>query len=267
MTRQRITSADNPAYKYIQSLGTKKGRDKAGAFIIEGERFAAEALAARAAELVAVSEAYAARKNSGIADVSDVKAIILPDHLFKKISGTETPQGVLAVCAKRRKTLKEVLDIEKSDKMIILAEDINDPGNLGNIIRTAGAAGADAAVLTGNCAELYNPKVLRAAAGAVFHMPVIESRELAEAAAALKTAGIRLYAAHVRGGGAPYSLNLKDSCAFIVGNEARGISDEAGELADALVRLPMAAGAESLNAAMAAGILMYEAVRQRWVSD
>ncbi|MDR1706185.1 MAG: RNA methyltransferase [Clostridiales bacterium] len=266
MAFQRITSADNPAYKYIKSLTTKKGRDKADAFIIEGERFAAEALTARAARLLAFSESYASR-GGGAADASGVKTIILPDHLFERVSGTETPQGVLAVCEKRRRTLDAVLINKKRNVLIILAEDISDPGNLGTIIRTADAAGADAVILTESCAELYNPKVLRAAAGAAFRMPVIEDCALADAAARLKAAGIKLYAAHVRGGIVPYGLNLTESCAFIVGSEARGISDEAAGLSDALVKLPMADGAESLNAAMAAGILMYEAVRQRRVLD
>ena len=140
---------------------------------------------------------------------------------------------------------------------------MNDPGNLGTVIRTADACGADAIFLSKGSVDMYNPKVLRSTMGSMFHVPVFQNVELNEISAKLKKNEIPLYAAHLRGDTYPYGLELAEPCAFIIGNEARGLSDEAADLCDRWVKIPMPGQAESLNASIAAGVLMYEVVRQR----
>ena len=138
-----------------------------------------------------------------------------------------------------------------------------DPGNLGTVIRTADACGADAVFLSKGSVDLYNPKVLRATMGSLFHVPVFQNIDLHALSEKMQAKQIPLYAAHLKGDRYPYALPLQDACAFLIGNEARGLSEDAAALCDAWVKIPMPGQAESLNASVAAGVLLYEVVRQR----
>lgn len=259
-----IKSWENKTFRYIYSLTTKKGRDRAGSFIIEGWRFVHDAMATWKVEFVAVSESFAGndKNKEAMTLIEGFENLVLTDFLFDKLAGTENSQGIIAVCPKRFEEPADILTRKKSNRMYMIAVDINDPGNLGTLIRTADAAGADAVFLGGDCVELYNPKVLRASAGSVYHMPIAENA-LTTLVNELKLAGVDIYAAHLGGTVYPYNLDLARDCAFMVGNEARGLSEEAASLADVLVKIPIPGKAESLNAAVASGILLYEAVRQR----
>ena len=146
---------------------------------------------------------------------------------------------------------------------ILLAEELNDRGNLGTVIRTADACGADAVFLSKGSVDLYNPKVLRATMGSLFHVPVFQNIDLHALSEKMQAKQIPLYAAHLKGDRYPYALPLQDACAFLIGNEARGLSEDAAALCDAWVKIPMPGQAESLNASVAAGVLLYEVVRQR----
>jgi TrmH family RNA methyltransferase len=255
-----IKSKENQLYKFILSLNTKKGRDNAGAFVIEGGRFVREALRHCDVTHVAVSESYAAE--NAIEQVTDKQVTLFSDALFNTLADTGHSPGILAVCSKME-AARDVFAAVKPDGFYLLVEDVNDPGNLGAIIRAADAAGADAVVLSAGCVELYNPKVLRGSAGSAFHLPVVEGADLTEVIRELKRRGVSVYAAHLAGAAYPYGMDLTGNCAFVVGNEARGLRRETADLADAFVKLPMVGGAESLNAAVAAGVLLYEVVRQR----
>lgn len=257
---KKIESRDNKWVKRLNGLKIKKNRDKEGVFIAEGLRFVSEIPADWVVEAYAVSESFAAENDlSGYKKRAEL--LRLPDALFSSVCDTENPQGILAVCKKMKWDMEQVF--AKKAPFLLLAEGMNDPGNLGTLIRTADACGADGVFLSKGSVDLYNPKVLRATMGSLFHVPVFQNIDLHEMAERLRTAEIPLYAAHLRGNMYPYALNLADSCAFLIGNEARGLSDDAAVLCDRLVKIPMPGQAESLNASIAAGILMYEVVRQR----
>lgn len=257
-----IESRQNKIVKKIESLKNKKDRDKTGLFVVEGERFVLEIPNNIKVDMFAVSESY--YKNNDIEKFENIASVfVLSDNVFKFCADTENPQGILAVCEKFEKNPQDVVSSKKENGFYIIAEELNDPGNLGTIIRTADAARADGIFLTKGSVDLYNPKVLRSTMGAIFHINIFQNCDVAETVELLKENNISIYAAHLKGEKYPYSLDLKKGTAFFIGNEARGLSYKATSLCDDLVKLPIPGQAESLNASMAAGILMYEVVRQR----
>lgn len=260
-----IASAQNPVIKEIKSLKKKKDREEKGLFFIEGLRFVNEAFDENIEVIsVLMSEQFTSgddgRKLLSAGTAGKYKCYILPDNLFKEISDTENPQGIMAVVKARRYKLEELVN---GCRLLVVLDSIQDPGNMGTIIRTADAAGADGVILSKGCVDLYNPKVLRSTMGSIFHLPVYISDNLVETVSLLKSKGIFTIAAHLKGGKNFYDLDMKDATAIIIGNEANGISDEVAGCADELVRIPMPGRAESLNASVAAGLMIYEAVRQR----
>lgn len=259
---KRIESAQNKLVKRIHGLSLRKNREKEKVFVAEGLRFVSEIPNDWDVECYIISDSFAAQQELKTYETR-AEVFLLPDSLFESLSETENPQGILAVCRRKEAGLEEFL--EKKNAFFILAEEMNDPGNLGTVIRTADACGVDAVFLSKGSVDLYNPKTLRATMGSVFHVPVFQNVSLEETAEILRAKGIPLYAAHLRGRQYPYSLNLRRACAFLIGNEARGLSEEAAALCDSYVKIPMPGQAESLNASVAAGVLMYEVVRQRLI--
>ncbi len=257
---KKIESRDNKWVKRLNGLKIKKNRDKEGVFIAEGLRFISEVPVEHPVEAYVVSEAFAAENDISLYE-EKAEVLCLTEALFGAVCDTENPQGILAVCKKLE--WDESAVFAKDKPFLILAEELNDPGNLGTVIRTADACGADAVFLSKGSVDLYNPKVLRSTMGSMFHVPVFQNIDLDEVSAKLKANNIPLYAAHLKGDTYPYGLDLAENCAFIIGNEARGLSDEAADLCDRWVKIPMPGQAESLNASIAAGVLMYEVVRQR----
>ncbi len=256
----KIESHQNKIFKQIKGLSLKKNRDKEGLFVAEGLRFVSEIPLSWEVEMFVVTKTFA--KDNGIKNFEKkAETYIVSEELFLALSDTENPQGVLAVCKKQKEEQKEIL--EKDAPFFLLAEELNDPGNLGTIIRTADACGVDGIFLSKGSVDVYNAKVLRATMGSVFHLPIIQNVTLNEIALKLKENNVSLYAAHLKGDCYPYQLPLVKSCAFMIGNEARGLSEEAAKLCDRWVKIPMPGKAESLNASIAAGVLMYEVVRQR----
>ena len=244
--------------KEIQSLKQKKYRDAAGLFFIEGEKFIEEIPKNWEIAYLVCSESWW-RENPGFICRGSLQPI--KDSLFAQISDTKTPQGILAVCRKKIHNPAELLKKEKA--LIILAEEMNDPGNLGTIIRTAHASGADGVFLSGGSVDVYNPKVLRASAGSFFHIPVIQDIKLPEIIPQLKKNNIKIIAANMESNIYPYDIDFTESTALLIGNEARGLSNESLDLTDCKVKIPMPGGAESLNVSVACAVLLYEAVRQR----
>lgn len=257
---KRIESRDNKWVKRLNGLKIKKNRDKEGVFVAEGLRFISEIPVDWTVEAYVVNDAFA-NENDISCYEKKADVLCLPDALFASVCDTENPQGILAICKKLDWDENAVFTKEKP--FFILAEELNDPGNLGTVIRTADACGADAVFLSKGSVDLYNPKVLRSTMGSMFHVPVFQNVDLNKISKKLKENNIPLYAAHLRGDLYPYSLDLERACAFIIGNEARGLSDDAADLCDRWVKIPMPGQAESLNASIAAGVLMYEVVRQR----
>lgn len=252
-----IESKDNKIIKTIKSLYTKKGRDKENQFIIEGSKFIDNSY--KYIDFFLISETFS-QKNDIDSLTNFAKVHIAQDSLFKYISDTISPQGVLAVC---NKINSDISKINLENAFILIGENIQDPGNLGTLIRTADSAGVDFVLLSKNSTDLYNPKVVRSTAGSIFNVPIIENCDLIDSINYLKENGVKIIAAHLKGEEYFYNIDFTKKIALLVGNEGNGLSDEITNYSDYLVKIPMLGKSESLNASVASGILLYEVVRQR----
>lgn len=252
---QFIDSVHNKVIKEINALKNKRDRDKRGLFILEGERLISEIPRDWEIRYIAVAESYSGKRaySENIYNMSD--------SLFEKISDTVNPQGILAVCRIKEYELSQAE--YGGNPFYVILENVMDPGNMGTVIRTADAAGVDGIFLSKGCVDIYNPKVIRATMGSVFHLPIYRNVNAIEVVKNLNDKGITTLAAHLKGSTNPYDVDLKKGCAILIGNEANGLSDELSNEAEKLVKIPMPGKAESMNAGIAAGILIYEAVRQR----
>lgn len=264
-----ITSSRNPIIKEVRSLKNRKDREEKGLFFVEGVRIVEEALTAGAAITYAVlAESFA--QGSGSYDIrarfesAGVKCYSVPDSLFDTLGDTRTPQGMLAVAEIRPYELDGACF---ADGLFVILDGVRDPGNMGTIIRTADAAGFTGVIAAGDCVDIYNPKVLRSTMGSIFHIPVYIHEDITGAIRLLKAKGISIAASQLSGGCSIYGADLTAPIALVIGSEAGGISREAAAAADLLVNIPMPGRAESLNASVAAGIMIFEAVRQRLTGD
>ena len=245
-----ITSMSNGQMKLVQQLIKKaKARKESGLFVVEGMKMFREAPQER------IEKVYASS--------SFLKLEEVDDKVFKNLSDTVTPQGILCLIKRVETPIKEILKTkdEKAPFLMIL-EDLQDPGNMGTILRTAEGAGVTGIILSKNCVDLYNPKVIRSTMGSIYRMPVMQA-DLLEILPVLKENKIQTYAAHLKGKNWYHEEDYTEGTAFFIGNEGNGLSDELSDSADCLIKIPMEGKVESLNAAMAAGILMYETARQR----
>jgi TrmH family RNA methyltransferase len=233
--------------------------------MLEGPRVIGAAIE-RGADLVAVYLGHGAAP--AFPDLLDrvVRAGIpvhtLKEGVLEKIGTTRTPQPVLAVARWSPRSLADLV-ARARDGVVVVTVDVADPGNLGTILRSAEAAGAAGVVVAGRGVDIRSPKVVRASAGAVFGVPVAEVPDPAAALAAFRAAGIRCLGAVARGGAAPGEVVLARGCAIVLGNEAHGLAPDLAAALDGAVTIPMAGAAESLNVAMAATVLCFEAARQR----
>ena len=251
-----ITSGSNAQIKKLIQLNQKtKARRQEGLFVIEGEKMFDEA-PRDWIENVYVSENY-----TGIIDVPHE---VVKDSVFRQMSDTCTPQGILAVLRTPVYQAEDLLRTgrEKTPFLLIL-EDLQDPGNLGTIFRTAEGAGVNGILMTKTCVDVTNPKVVRGTMGSIFRMPYLVIEDVKTAKQMLSPFGVRLYAACLEGTGDYDEPDYGRGTAFLIGNEGKGLTQEAIRISDERIRIPMEGQVESLNAAMAAGILMYEASRQR----
>lgn len=259
-----IESAQNKIVKKIVSLNQRKEREKQKLFIAEGNKFVSEIPKDWEIDLFAVSQSFALENDISFYQ-NRANTFVVSDTVFRSISDTQTPQGILAVCFQKKYDIDTFLEKNKKNGFYILAERLNDPGNLGTIIRTADAGGVQAIFLSEKSVDVYNPKVLRATMGSIFHLPIFQNIDLKNIIEKLHKHQVNILAAHLKGKNYPYTFDLKQSCAFLIGNEANGLSENTANLCDIYVKLPMIGKAESLNASIAAGILIYEAVRQRLI--
>ena len=244
-----ITSRSNSKYKEIKRLiASAKERKAAGLFVVEGSRACAE-VPEDLLDTLCVSESYAR-------SVFAKDAVIFSDEIFRSLSDTVNPQGVLAVAKQPSYSLEEMIDKASRETLFLILDDIRDPGNLGTIVRTAEGAGAAGVILSPGCADIFSPKVIRSTMGSIFRVPFV-SGDLKDALTELKKKGVLIYALAPRADTYYNEEKYKGRCAFIIGNEARGISEEAMNLADKKIKIPMAGQVESLNAAISAAIIMY----------
>jgi TrmH family RNA methyltransferase len=248
-----------------------RARADAASTIVEGPRVIAAALD-RDARLTAAYLGYGARSAFGPLvgrlEAAGIPVADLKEGVLEKIGTTRTPQPVLAVAAWPVAGVADLVRLTTSrpDGLFVVTVDVADPGNLGTIVRSAEAAGADGLVVAGGGVDVRNPKVVRASAGAVFGLPVVEMADATAAVATLREYGVACFGAVATGGDAPDQLTLGGPVAFVVGNEARGLNAPLLAALDGTVTIPMAGSAESLNVAMATTVLCFEAARQRAAS-
>lgn len=257
-----IRSRDNKLLKQSRKLNIRKYRGESCEFMIEGVRFIEEAVKSGASiKYCLCSESLVSdrvEKVKGELRKGGTDVYLVEDGLLKDICDTKTPQGIAAVVEISQPNMNLLLD---SGKIIIMLDRIQDPGNLGTIIRTAHAAGAGGVILSEGSVDPYSPKVLRSTMGSIFHVPVVYSCNLLDIGAELKKKGYTIYASSLDASNPYYDQKYGKRCAVIIGNEANGIEKSLLDLADRLIRIPMPGGAESLNASVACGIILFEMVK------
>ena len=253
-----ITSIHNSKIQMVRSLlGRSKERHLAGAFVAEGVRLLEEALAAQwPFRFVLAAESLSERGRALVADLQShrVEVEIVADNLMQSVGETETSQGLLAVLD------RSLLPIPPSLSFALILDQIRDPGNLGTLLRTAAAAAVQVVFLPPETADAFAPKVVRAGMGAHFRLPI---HALPWELIRTHTHGLQIHLADMEGALSCWQADFRSPLALIVGGEAQGASQPARELATLQVCIPMPGRSESLNAAMAGGILMFEVVRQR----
>ncbi|MGN1315105.1 MAG: TrmH family RNA methyltransferase [Lachnospiraceae bacterium] len=259
-----ITASTNPKVKNLINLVKKgKARKEQDVFVAEGSKMFMEADPGRIREVWLSHSFFLKLKEKE--DIREKLALcrveVLADSLFERVSDTGTPQGILCVIRQYHYDLDELLKREKP--LLLLLEDIQDPGNLGTMLRTAEGAGADGVIMSKGTVDIYNPKTIRSTMGSVYRVPFFYTESLPEIVHRLHQKRITVYAAHLRGERAYYQEDFSSGCAFLIGNEAKGLKEETARAAGNYMKIPMRGRVESLNAATATSILLYEAVRQR----
>jgi TrmH family RNA methyltransferase len=250
---QMIESNANKKIKELAALQrSKKERTQAGLFVLEGDRIIRDAITTRRelVDTVFVSATYASERGLPVDD-----AVIVADSVLSHVCETVTDQGILAT-VREKPLVRDVGELLSGDRLLVL-EDIQDPGNLGTIIRTAEAAGIDSVIMSAATTDVFSPKVVRSTMGSLLRVPFSYSDDLPGTLEEVKKSGHTVYAAHLKEASDMRKTPFDARCAIIIGNEGRGISDTVAQLADKRVFIPMHGEVESLNAAVAAAILMY----------
>lgn len=265
-----ITSTSNTQVKYLLGLQKKSRlRNEENVFIVEGIRMTGE-LPAGQAKKVYLSESLYRRMEGNVEDKNLqsvarlVKAVpfeVLADKVFEHVSDTKTPQGILAVVNQKEYSMEEVLHMETP--LLMVLDNLQDPGNLGTIVRTAEGAGVDAVIMSRDCVDIYNPKTIRSTMGSIYRMPFLYADDIGAVIDEMNQSGIHTYAAHLEGKNTYDREDYRRGTAFLIGNEGNGLRKEIADKAGCWIRIPMCGKVESLNAAIAASILMFEAGRQR----
>lgn len=255
-----ITSTSNKQVKNIIQLNKKsKARKEADVFVVEGLKMFLEA-PGEYIQQVYVSETFILKEKNK-KSLGNINYEVLEDNVFQASCDTKTPQGILSII---KQFHYEPMDIIKKEKAhIMILEDLQDPGNLGTILRAGEGAGISGVILSKNCVDIYNPKTIRSTMGSIYRVPFVYVEDLTDTVRMMKKNKIVVFAAHLKDSQDYEKLDLKGSHAFMIGNEGNGLSDQLSSIADSYLKIPMEGKVESLNAAIAASILMYETARQR----
>ncbi len=245
-----ITSLKNPKITAWKALKDRKGRREQGCFLVEGRKMTEEALASAFPVEALLIDA----DRLGEFDLpAHIPAYTMPGHVLAAVCDTKTPQGVAAVV--------RMADVPLQGKRLVALDGVQDPGNVGTIIRTADAAGFDGVLLSTQCADVFSPKVLRATMGSVFRMGVRVTDDLPGMLANMAAAGAAVLSSQLDGTPFYQRENVGENFVLVIGSEGNGVTEEVKHVATHRVKLPTRGGAESLNAAVAAGIMMYELTR------
>ncbi len=255
-----ITSTSNSQVKHLLQLQKKsKVRNEENVFIVEGIRMFQE-VPENDVEKVYISESLYNRKKLDL-NLEKFPTEILSDNVFSYVSDTKTPQGILCVVKQKRYDLDEIL--KTPNPHFVVLDNLQDPGNLGTIVRTAEGAGVTAVFMSRDCVDIYNPKTIRSTMGSIYRMPFLYIEDLVSLLNIFKGKKILSYAAHLQGERSYDQEDYRGGTAILIGNEGNGLREEIAEKADKKVQIPMFGKVESLNAAIAASILMFEVCRQR----
>lgn len=261
-----ITSSSNGKVKQlVQWQKKRKSRDEDGVFLVEGIRMFVEA-PEKNVQAVYVSESFYNKKKEELRlDDWGKKLEILSDSVFSHVSDTKTPQGVLLVMKQMSYELEDVTQGSegKEKPLLMVLDNLQDPGNLGTILRAGEAAGVTGVIMSKDTVDIYNPKVIRSTMGSIYRMPFVYVEDLPNVVESLVEAGIHTYAAHLKGKNSYEEEDYRSGTAFLIGNEGNGLRDEVADAAEIYVKIPMCGAVESLNAAIASSVLMFEAARQR----
>lgn len=263
-----ITSSQNKFIKLAASLKQKKYRDEVGSFLVEGVRLVEEAVRSDwPVEICICNEE--STKNQRVqeilasAQLKHCRVIQVSDAIYSKLTDTKEPQGLMAIMKKKLCPLEDMLEAEENGFFILL-DNVQDPGNVGTMIRTAAAAGCSGVILTKGCADVFGTKAVRASMGSVFYVPIVEGLTSSEIISRLGQHGTSIFATSLESSKVYSAVDFKPSVAIVFGNEGNGVSREFLEKAQERLYIPLANHVESLNVAASAAVILYEVVRQRF---
>ncbi|MCM1541584.1 MAG: RNA methyltransferase [Blautia sp.] len=259
-----ISSFSNSKVKQIVQWQNKaRERRSAGIFLTEGFKLFEEVPQESIRQIYVSEEAleHIAGKPEMERKLNHAGYETVTKEIFRKMSDTQTPQGILCVVKRPEYSLEQLL--QAKSPLLMVLEDIQDPGNLGTIVRTGEAAGVTGVIMNTGTVDIFNPKTIRATMGSVFRVPFLYVDNLPQTIGELCRSGIRAYAAHLEGEAYYDEISFREPTAFLVGNEGKGLTKETAAQADQYLKIPMEGKTESLNAAIAASLLLYEAYRQR----
>lgn len=259
---QIISSKDNELIKHIKKLKDKKYRDESNEYIIEGVKLIEEAVQenAKIKKIIVcedTTKTYEIPTNITL-EIARYECVYVTEKIFNSITQVTNPQGIMAIVEKGSK--KEEIDFTQD--VIVILDDVQDPGNLGTILRTIDSIGLNQVIVSKGTADSFNPKVVRSTMGAIFRMNIIESENLIETIKSIKKHHFKLLVTSLQTENSIYDIKF-DKKIIVIGNEANGISKEIQDMADEKAKIPMLGKTESLNASVATGIVLYEYVRQK----
>lgn len=259
-----ITSTTNQKVKRIIQLNKKSSqRKKEDVFVAEGVKMFLEAPEEWLEEIY-VSEQFLGGHGTeeALQKLERCGYETVSEEVFAKMSDTQTPQGILCVIRQFHYTLADMME-GKSSPFFLVLENLQDPGNLGTIMRTGEGAGISGVIMSRETVDIYNPKTIRATMGSIYRVPFVYTDDLRDMLGQMKEKGVNIYAAHLKGKKYYDECDYSSPTAFLIGNEGNGLTDETAALADTYIKIPMEGKLESLNAAVAAALLMYEGARWR----
>jgi TrmH family RNA methyltransferase len=262
MEKDMVSSKSNPKIKKIKKLQkSSKVRSEEKVFIVEGSKMVFEAPEDQILKCF-VGKSFFGKNKEEIIE-KGLSYELVSDEVFTFLSETKTPQGILGIIKQSDYLLGELLEGQEQTPLLLLIESVQDPGNLGTIFRTAEGAGVSGIIMDSKCADIYNPKTIRSTMGAIYRLPFIIAKDFEECLMKVKKAGVKLVATHTKAIKSYDEVSYREAVGFVIGNESSGLSKEALSQAGEKVQIPMKGQAESLNVAIATGILIYEAYRQR----
>ncbi len=264
-----LTSTSNSKVKQVVNWQNKsKDRRRDGIFLVEGIKMFLEAPMEKIRD-VYISEVLLEKCKNGQENKAEeiLKRLASTGYeevsreVLEKMSDTQTPQGILVVLDRPEYVLEDMLKGDQT--LLVILEDIQDPGNLGTILRTGEGAGITGVIMSRNTVDIFNPKTIRSTMGSVYRVPFLYTEDLEETIEEIKRNGVAVYAAHLKGKKEYDEFSYKKATGFLIGNEGNGLKKETADLASEYLRIPMEGKVESLNASIATSLLIYEAHRQR----